>query len=76
MATTKSDTIMRAFSKVAQMASKANEDSNKMYEKLQQGIAELSDFARSVGIQQGIGQVLSMLGELYDEVVSEENKGI
>ena len=71
---TKSETIMKAFNRVAEMCSKANEDSNKVYEKLQQGIVELTDFARSVGRQTGMGEVLSMLAELYDEVVSEENK--
>lgn len=71
---TKSETIMKAFNKVAEMCSKANEDSNKVYEKLQQGIVELTDFARSVGRQAGIGEVLSMLGELYDEALLEESR--
>lgn len=71
---TRSETIMKAFNRVAAMCSKANEDSNKVYEKLQQGIVELTDFARSVGRQTGMGEVLSMLGELYDEVALEELK--
>ena len=71
---TKSETIMKAFNRVADMCSKANEDSNKVYEKLEKGIVELTDFARAIGRQAGMSEVLSMLGELYDEVVSEENK--
>ena len=72
--TTRSETIMKAFNRVAEMCSKANEDSNKVYEKLEKGIVELTDFARSIGRQAGMGEVLSMLGELYDEVVNEEIK--
>ena len=69
--TTKQKFLNEILERVFEVAHSANDEADQVWKKVEKGEKELTDFARSIGVQVGVNRILTLLTELWDESTVE-----